>query len=70
MDFLYPQTASYQTVAIFSQVYSLYFLLFLLIYGGLGSYIGFWGEDFQLMVFGACGVGASGFFGLGFSIQT
>ena len=51
------------------------FFLFLLIYGGLGfgvlglgSYIGFLGWGFQLMGFGACGVGPSGFFGLGLSI--
>ena len=29
---------------------------------GLGSYIGFLGWGFQLMGFGACGVGPSGFF--------
>ena len=38
---------------------------FLLIYGnfgGLGLGLGFWGWDFQLMGFGAFGVGSSGFF--------
>ena len=37
------------------------FFLFWLIYGGLG----FWGWGFQLMGFGACGVGPSGFFWVG-----
>ena len=46
------------------------FFLLLLIYGGLGFWgwgliLGFWGWGFQLMGFGACGVGLSGFFGLG-----
>ena len=58
---------------IFSQGYSLYFFLILAHlwwFGvlGLGSYIGFLGWGFQLMGFGACGVGPSGFFGLGLSI--
>ena len=49
------------------------FVLFLLIYGGLGFWgwgfiLGFWGWGFQLMGFGACGVGPSGLFGLGLSI--
>ena len=35
--------------------------LFWLIYGGLG----FLGQGFQLMGFGACGVGPSGFFWVG-----
>ena len=57
----------------FSQVYSSYFFLIfahLWWFGvlGLGSYIGFLGWGFQLMGFGACGVGPSGFFGLGLSI--
>ena len=47
--------------------------LLLLIHGGLGFsgwglILGFWGWGFQLMGFGACGVGLSGFFGLGLSI--
>ena len=52
----------------FSQGYSLLFFLFLLIYGGLGFWgllIGFKGWGFQLMWFGACGVGPSGFFQVG-----
>ena len=51
----------------FSQGYSLYFFSFLLLYGvlKLGSWIGFRGWAFQLMGFGACGVGASGFFEVG-----
>ena len=32
---------------------------------GLGSHIGFLGLGFQLMWFGACGVGPSGFFWVG-----
>ena len=32
--------------------------------------LGFWGWGFQLTGFGACGLGASGFFGLGLSIET
>ena len=47
-----------------------YFGSFMVVRGlgfwGLGLILGFWG--FQLMGFGACGVGPSGFFGLGFSI--
>ena len=44
-----------------------------LIYGGLGFWgwrlrIGFWDRSFQLMGFGACGVGPSGLFGLGLYI--
>ena len=39
----------------------LFNFLFLLIYVGLG----FWGWGFHLMGFGVCGVGPSGFFGLG-----
>ena len=35
---------------------------------GWGLRLGFWGWGFQLMEFGACGVGPSGFFGLGLSI--
>ena len=45
------------------------FFTFLLICGvlgvgllGLGSWIGFFGWGFQLIGFGACGVGPSGFF--------
>ena len=52
-----------------------YFFLILLFYGGLGFgfwgwalILGFWGWGSQLMGFGACGVGPSGFFGLGLSI--
>ena len=51
------------------------FFLFLLINGGLGLgfwgwslILGFWGWGFQLMGYGTCGVGPSGFFGLGLSI--
>ena len=49
------------------------FFLFLLIAGGLefgvlGLILGFWGSGFQLMGFGACGVGPSGFVGFGLSI--
>ena len=49
------------------------FFLFLLIYGGLGFLcwghrLGVRGWGFQLIEFGACGVGLSGFFGLGLSI--
>ena len=46
------------------------FFLFWLIYGGLGlgSYIGFLGLGFSVDGFGACGVGPSGFFGLGLFI--
>ena len=54
-----------------SQVYSLYFFLIfahLWWFGGWGLILGFWGWGFQLMGFGACGVGPSGFFGLGLSI--
>ena len=32
---------------------------------GWGLILGFWGRGFQLMGFGACGVGPSRFFGLG-----
>ena len=58
---------------IFSQGYSSYFFLIfahLWWFGvsGLGSYIGFSGWGFRLMGFGACGMGPSGFFGLGLSI--
>ena len=35
---------------------------------GWGLILGFWGWGYQLMGFGACGVGPSGFFGLGLSI--
>ena len=35
---------------------------------GWGLVLGFWGCGFQLMGFGACGVGPSGFLGLGLSI--
>ena len=46
------------------------FFLLLLIYGGLGFWgwgliMGFWGWGFQLMGFGACGAGPSGFFWVG-----
>ena len=33
-----------------------------------GLRLGFWGWGIQLMGFGACGVGPSGFLGLGLSI--
>ena len=62
-------------VAIFFPRVILYnFFLFLPIYGGLGFLgcgviLGFWGWGFQLMGFGACGVGPSGFFGLGLYIN-
>ena len=45
----------------------LFFIIFL-IFAGLGLRLGFWGWCFQLMGFGACGVGPSGFVGLGLSI--
>ena len=56
--------------AIFSQGYFSYFFLNFahkLWFGvsGLGSWIGFWGWGFQLMGFEACGVGLSGFYGVG-----
>ena len=35
---------------------------------GWGLILGFWGWGFQLMGFGSCGVGPSGFFGFGLSI--
>ena len=49
------------------------FFLFWLIDGGLGFWgwgltSGFWGWGFQLMWFGAWGMGPSGFFGLRLSI--
>ena len=53
---------------IFSPRVILYnFFLILLIYGGLGFWgwgliLGFWGWGFQLMGFGACGVGLSWFY--------
>ena len=50
--------------AIFFPRFILYnFFLFWLIYGGLGLglILGFWGWGFQLMGFGACGVGPSFF---------
>ena len=37
-------------------------------FGGWGLILGFWGWGFQLMGFGACGVGPSGFLGFGLSI--
>ena len=48
-------------------LFSFIFFLFLLNYGGLGFWgwcliFGFWGWGFQLIGFGACGVGPSGFF--------
>ena len=62
----------------FPRVILYIFFLFWLIYGGsgfgvlgfLGSglLLGFWGWGFQLMGFGACGVGPSGFFGFGLFI--
>ena len=58
----------------FSRVILYNYFLFLLICGGLGFGVlglglslGFWGWCFLLMGFGACGVGPSGFFGLGLS---
>ena len=57
---------------IFSQGYSLHFsLIFAHLWWfrfgvlGLESYVGFLGLGFQLMVFGVCGVGPSGFFWVG-----
>ena len=52
---------------LFSQGYSLYFFLKFAHYGCLefwrwGLGLGFWGWGFQLMGFGACVVGPSGFF--------
>ena len=62
-----------KTAIFFPRVILYNFFLFWLIFGGLGFWgwgliLGFWGWDFQLMGFGACGVGLSGFFGLGLSI--
>ena len=60
---------------IFPRVILYTFFSNLLIYGGLGFRgwglgLGFWGWGSQLMGFGACGVGPSGFFGVGaFSIN-
>ena len=49
-----------------------YFGSFMVVWGlgfwGWGLILGIWGWGFQLMGFGACGVGPSGFFGLGLSI--
>ena len=59
------------TSYISSQVHSLYFFYScLLIYSGLGVGGGVlvWVFGFQLMGFGACGVGPSGFLGLGLSM--
>ena len=58
----------------FSQGYSLYFFLTLAhlwwFWGwGHTCILGFWGWGFQSMGFGACGVGPSGFLGLGFSVD-
>ena len=44
----------------FYQGYSLYFFL---TYDNLG--FRFWGQSFYLVGFGTCGVGPSGFFGMG-----
>ena len=49
-----------------------YFGSFMVVWG-LGFWVwglilGFWGWGFQLMGFGACGVGPSGFFGLELSL--
>ena len=57
----------------FPRVIVYIFFLFMLIYGGLGFWgwslrLGFWGWGLQLMGFGACGMGRSGFIGLGLSI--
>ena len=57
----------------FPRVILYIFFLLWLIYGGLGFWgrgliLGFWGWGFQLMGFGACGVGPSGFLWLGLSI--
>ena len=50
-----------------------YFGSFLVVWGlgfwGWGLLLGFWGWGFQLVGFGACGVGPSGFFGLGLYIN-
>ena len=46
-----------------------YFGSFMVVWGlgfwGWGLILGFWGWGFQLMGFGACGVGPSGFFWVG-----
>ena len=49
----------------FSQVYSLYFFLIFAHFWGLGVELGFWDWGFQLMEFGAYGVGPSRVFGFG-----
>ena len=62
----------YRSLYFFPRVILYNFLLFWLIYGGLGfgvlglgSYIGFLGLGFSVDGFGACGVGPSGFLGWG-----
>ena len=49
-----------------------HFCSFMVVWGlgfwGWGLILGFWGWGFQLMGFGVCGVGPSGFFGFGLSI--
>ena len=56
---------------LFFKIFS-YFCSFMVVWGlgfwGWGLILGFWGWGFQLMGFGACGVGPSGFFGFGLSI--
>ena len=54
------------TLYFFPRVILYNFFFFWLIYGGLGFWVwglimGFWGRGFQLMGFGACGVGLLGF---------
>ena len=58
----------------FPRVILFNFFFSLLIYGGLGFWgwglrFGFLGCGFQLIGFGACDVGPSGFFGLGLSYK-
>ena len=71
---LHIRTLLHVTTAIlFSQGYSLhFFLIFAHLWWfwvlGLGLILGVWGWGFQLMGFGACGVGPYGFFGFGLSI--
>ena len=72
----YPGGGNYYVLIMlyfFPRVLLYNFFLFLLIYGGLGFWgwgliLGFWGWGFQLMGFGSCAVGPSGFFGFGLSI--
>ena len=50
---------------LFPGLFFILFFSFLLIYGGLGLGLGFWGWSFQLMGFQDCGVGPFGFFWVG-----